>query len=354
MAKEQRLKQSHLPNTDAEEDDVIIDDGGVTVNLDDEERRAADAERRTKKGGEDRDKDGGKRVAGLEEEEARAESERAAEERRQARRQERREKKDDQAEREARKDREIAELRTRVNDHDAKLAVDFVGEARATVANIDREMATLEKQYTDARALKQRALENKDAAAAAEVAKAAVEADEAMLAARERHMQLGYQREDTIRNAQAEARRPKVSAELKAHAKAFTDEHSWYKAGSGDRDSEQVAALDRQMAAEGWNPNTAGYWEELRDRVKDKLPHRFGGADDDRDEDPAPQRRQRVGGSGREVGGGGGGNTFHLSRARVDALREAGMWDDPVKRNKMIKMYRERDAQDARNRQQGK
>jgi len=233
-----------------------------------------------------------------------------------------------------------------------------VGEARILVGNIDSELTSLERRYAEAKALKQRALENKDNLAAAEVAKAAVDADEAMAAARERHQQLLWERGDIVVRANAEARRPKVSPELQRFAKEFTDDHPWYKPGSGDRDTEQVAALDRQMASEGWNPNRPGYWEELRDRVREKLPHRFkddqrGDGGDDLDNDPPPRRRQITGGSGREAGGGGGGTTFHLSRERVDALKEAGMWEDPVKRNKMIKIYRQRDLEAARQRQRG-
>ena len=47
-----------------------------------------------------------------------------------------------------------------------------------------------------------------------------------------------------------------------------------------------------------------------------------------------------VTGSGRESAAGSGGkNTFTLSPEQVRAMKDAGFWDDPEKRNKMIKRY---------------
>jgi hypothetical protein len=53
-----------------------------------------------------------------------------------------------------------------------------------------------------------------------------------------------------------------------------------------------------------------------------------------------------VTGSEREsVGGRTGGSTFVLDPEQVRAMKDAGYWDDPVKRAKMIKRY----AQNPRN-----
>jgi hypothetical protein len=39
------------------------------------------------------------------------------------------------------------------------------------------------------------------------------------------------------------------------------------------------------------------------------------------------------------------GNTITLSRERVQAIKDAGAWDDPARRSKMIKAYTEFDKQ---------
>ena len=45
-------------------------------------------------------------------------------------------------------------------------------------------------------------------------------------------------------------------------------------------------------------------------------------------------------GSGRESPSrAGGSNTFTLSPEQVRAMKDAGFWDDPVKKNAMIKRY---------------
>ena len=93
------------------------------------------------------------------------------------------------------------------------------------------------------------------------------------------------------------------------------------------------------MAEEGWNPKTPQYWEELDNRLQKYLPHRYTGGADER----PVQRRPRnfVTGSGRESASSSslGKNQFALTRDQVQAMKDAGMWDDPERRAKMIRRY---------------
>jgi hypothetical protein len=94
---------------------------------------------------------------------------------------------------------------------------------------------------------------------------------------------------------------------------------------------------------EGYDPASEDYWDELDKRLSKRLPHRYNESYDE-----APKRRPKsfVTGSSREVASSGGGrNSFVLAPEQVRAMKEAGMWDDPDKRAKMIKRY----AQEARN-----
>lgn len=350
MEKTQERGKTKIPPHEDIADVREEDGGGVTVDLTDlESDKGGNRERDTRRGGEDREEeqDG---ALDLHEEET------GTEEVRLRRKEERKQRKEARERRERENvarienvERENAELRSRL-DRGAQQDV------RERVARIDGDMQTLRVQYEEAKKLKEKAYnENKGAEA--------VQADEAMTAARERYQSLGFERDSIVREvtqAQTQAQqRPKVSPSLVTNAKAFMAEHDWYDKDGGDRDSAKVLALDRQLAKDGWDPNTNGYWEELRERVKEELPHKFGEGgrqrvadEDDTNERPAP-RRQTTGGSGRESAGGGGGNSFYLSAARVAALKEAGMWDDPAKRTKMIKTYKARDEAERKQKARG-
>jgi hypothetical protein len=118
---------------------------------------------------------------------------------------------------------------------------------------------------------------------------------------------------------------------------------SWYKAGGTDMDSQIAQRVDQGLVDEGWNPATEEYWEELDNRLQRYLPHRYN--EDNSDEDFQKPRKPRsvVTSTGKESFSGGK-NTFVLSPEQVKAMKDAGMWDDPAKRQSMIKRY----AQEAR------
>ena len=87
---------------------------------------------------------------------------------------------------------------------------------------------------------------------------------------------------------------------------------------------------------EGWNPATEEYWDELDRRLQKRLPHRYNEL---RDEAPKKKPRQVVTGSSRESSVSRSGSSFVLSPERVRAIKEAGKWDDPAERNRMIQRY---------------
>lgn len=118
-------------------------------------------------------------------------------------------------------------------------------------------------------------------------------------------------------------------------AKAFVEKHQWIDpTGLKDEDSAVARALDMKLQADGYDPSTDEYWDRLESTLEKKLPHRFskGG----RSGPPVTGGMDRAG-SGKK--------TFVLSPERKKALIDAGVWDDPVARNKMIKRYAEYDAQ---------
>jgi hypothetical protein len=123
------------------------------------------------------------------------------------------------------------------------------------------------------------------------------------------------------------------------YAREFIKENPWYDAQGRDEDSAIVLAIDSSLNKDGFNPQTEEYWDELRARSARRLPERFG--------KESTQSRSPRGGpaisSGRDNGSTSTSKEFFLSRERKQALIEAGVWDDPVLRDKYAKRYREYD-----------
>jgi hypothetical protein len=134
------------------------------------------------------------------------------------------------------------------------------------------------------------------------------------------------------------------------YAQEFIKENAWYDAQGRDEDSAIVIAIDQSLAKEGFDPRSADYWDELRRRAARRLPERFeskqaaaAAAEDSRAE---PRREPRGGpavGSGREHAPASTRKEIYISPERKQALIEAGVWDDPVLRNKYVKRYAEYD-----------
>ena len=124
------------------------------------------------------------------------------------------------------------------------------------------------------------------------------------------------------------------------YAGDWMSENPWYDPNGRDSDSKIALTIDQTMAEEGWNPKSQEYWEELDNRLAKYLPHRYIG-EVEKSVSPSTRRpRNIVTSSGRESASSSGGkNTFTLTPDQVRAMKDAGMWDDPDKRAKMIRRY---------------
>jgi len=124
------------------------------------------------------------------------------------------------------------------------------------------------------------------------------------------------------------------------YAGDWMSENPWYDPNGRDPDSKIALTIDNAMAEEGWNPKTQEYWEELDNRLAKYLPHRYI-SEVEKSVSPSTRRpRNIVTSSGRESASSSGGkNTFTLTPDQVRAMKDAGMWDDPDKRAKMIRRY---------------
>lgn len=137
------------------------------------------------------------------------------------------------------------------------------------------------------------------------------------------------------------------------YAQEFIKENPWYDAQGRDEDSAIVIAIDQSLAKEGYNPQSEEYWDELRRRAAKRLPERFDGdaaprKRADRQERQETRREPRGGpavGSGREHAPPSTRKEIYISPERKQALIEAGVWDDPVLRNRYVQRYAEYDRQ---------
>lgn len=145
--------------------------------------------------------------------------------------------------------------------------------------------------------------------------------------------------------SQVGAAPPVQNSEVKQRAERWAAKNSWFNANGTDPDSMAAKAIDAQITAEGYDPSTKKYWRELDRRLSERLPHRF--ADDD---DSGYSSSERSGRRGPPVSGSReisspGSRKVYISPERVQAMKEAGYWDDPVLRQRMIKRYQETDRE---------
>lgn len=127
-------------------------------------------------------------------------------------------------------------------------------------------------------------------------------------------------------------------------ARQWANDNPWFKPNGQDADSEIVKAIDASLMREGMDPASDAYWDELDNRLSKYLPHRFAEEEDSGYSQPRQGRRGPPVGGGREISAPGS-KKVYVSAERVQAMKDAGYWDDPVLRQRMLKRYAEVDRE---------
>jgi hypothetical protein len=124
-------------------------------------------------------------------------------------------------------------------------------------------------------------------------------------------------------------------------AKQWVDKNKWYKPNGNDEASKIVLAIDQSLVEAGYNPKTEEYWQELDKRVARRLPEHKGGGnyDDSQDDDRRGQRRGPPVGSSRDQAPQSTRREVYISPERKQAMTDAGVWEDPVLRQRYLKQY---------------
>jgi len=120
----------------------------------------------------------------------------------------------------------------------------------------------------------------------------------------------------------------------------------WFDENLGDEDSRIAFAIDEGLEGDGYDMRTPEYWDELDARVRERLPHLFEKDKGGKDKGQNGNRRTPPVSGGSQSSGrarNGNGKGIFVSRERVEALKELGVWDDPAQRNRYIKAFQKYD-----------
>ena len=164
--------------------------------------------------------------------------------------------------------------------------------------------------------------------------------DEAM----SRAQQLQYSKQQ-MAQVREQAAQPTGDPRVQSYASEWMQANPWYNPQGGDDDSAVVNAIDAAMTAQGYDPTSRAYWEELTRRVAARV------SDDDGGEtrQSAPRRKAPPQGSTREHAPTSTRKEVYVTPERKAAMIEAGIWDDPVARNRMLKAYQAYDKNGSAN-----
>ena len=127
---------------------------------------------------------------------------------------------------------------------------------------------------------------------------------------------------------------PQVDPRVTNYAQQWLEANPWYNPQGRDEDSAITKAIDNALAAEGWNPATEDYWQELTRRVSARI-----GDDSPAQRQASPRRKAPPTGSTREHVPSSTKNEVYVTPERKQAMIDAGVWDDPVRRTQMLKAY---------------
>ena len=288
-------------------------------------------------------KEGGKVEASEDSEEDQAGDDEAADEGedederekiREARREERKLKKELQKQREASAKHKISALERRNEELARRLAAVENTAASYQFAQLDK---ALEDEATRVEYAKMKMVQ---AAQAGDV-NAQMEYLEQLTEAKQRLQQAQHYKKEQLEAAKAPKQNVPnpTSTEVQQNATKWLKKNSWFDPQARDTDSRIAKVIDQELAADGWDPSDAEYWEELDSRLASRLPHRYTskGGNTKR---ANPTASSRVSNAGAAKPG-----TITLSRDRVNAIKDAGAWDDVEKRNKMIRAYAQYDRE---------
>jgi hypothetical protein len=312
------------------------EDGSVLANIELPENLDVEIEKedKPKKKDEDHDDEEAEHEAGDDEAAAEGETDEEREQIREARREERKLKKELKRQREISAKNKISALEKRNEELARRLAAVENTAVSYQFAQIDK---SIEDEATKVEYAKMKLIQ----ASQTGDATAQVEYLEQLTEAKQRLQQAQQYKKQQLEQAKAPKQNVPnpISTEVQANATKWLKKNSWYDPQARDTDSRIAKVIDQELVADGWDPSDPEYWEELDSRLSSRLPHRYtskGGSN----KRANPTQSSRVANTTSAKAG-----TIMLSRDRVQAIKDAGAWDDVERRNKMIRAYAQYDRE---------
>ena len=248
---------------------------------------------------------------------------------REARREERRLKKELQKQREASAKHKISALEKRNEELARRLAAVESTASSFKFAQIDK---AVEDEATRVEYAKMKMLQ----AAQSNDLEGQMEYLEQLTDAKDRLKQAQFHKKQQLEQAKTPKQNVPnpVNTEVQQNATRWLKKNSWYDPEARDTDSRIAKVVDQELATDGWDPSDPEYWDELDNRLQSRLPHRYTARGNSNNKRAAgPTASSRVAEASAKPG------TITLSRDRVQAIKDAGAWDNVEKRNKMIRAY---------------
>ena len=269
------------------------------------------------------------------EEEEEQETDEDREKIREARREERRLKKELAKQREVSAKHKISALERKNEELARRLAAVENAATSYQFAQVDKAIEDEATRVEYAKMKLLQASQNNDAAAQ-------VEYLEQLQEAKQRLAQIQtYKKQQLELVKQPKQNVPTPASEtVRENATAWLSKNKWYDPQARDTDSRIAKVIDQELAADGWDPADPEYWDELDNRLSARLPHRYAARNGTSAKRSGPTASSRVASTTARSA-----NTITLSRERVQAIKDAGAWDDPARRNAMIKAYAAYDKQ---------
>jgi hypothetical protein len=217
------------------------------------------------------------------------------------------------------------------------------GQVVTRLTELDNRLASAQAEVSQWEKVKAMAISKHEGADA-------VAADNFLNAARDKANQAIWEKQQVTEQARQVQQVPvRQEVPFQGLMQEFLDANEWYDPKGVDEDSLIVKAIDNAVAQK-YKPTDPAYWRELQKRVDARFgQERQQSRNDDSDEDdvdePVVRRRSPpVSGSSRSNSAASGGQQqIRLSPERVQAMKDAGLWDDPKVRQRMAKKYSEYD-----------
>lgn len=266
------------------------------------------------------------------------------------------EKKQKAADRKARKERqrlarerlqnENASLRAQVAEHSQRLTELTNRVVKNDGESIENRLADVRQKLEMATTIQAKAARSQGATAEQDYIEATKIRDQLLRAETALEQAKDWQAQNA--RQQPQPQRQSVPEAVVRQAREFAAENDWYApqgAAGRNRESEIADRISAALDLEGEHaPASPEYWDEFRKRCRANkaIGHLMPETDDDvevpDEEEPAPRSkgpRMSVGGRERPLKKG----ETYIPRELKENMQNAGIWDDPVRRDRVIKNY---------------